>query len=89
MLPNLKICENGWSNFSENLRIVALKLLELTRFLLPNISIYFYFVGYWGSVVTEGDFFVNSPFIDISNVEYYYDLKLRLICVIFISKKKL
>ena len=23
MLPNIKTCENGWSNFSENLRSVA------------------------------------------------------------------
>ena len=42
--------------FSENLRIVALKLLELTRFLTPNISIYFHFVRYWGSVVIGGNF---------------------------------
>ena len=40
MLPNIKTCENRWSNFSENLRIVDLKLLELTRFLSPNLSIY-------------------------------------------------
>ena len=35
MLPNINTCENEWSNFSENLRIVALKLLELIRFLSP------------------------------------------------------
>ena len=28
MLPNIKTCENGWLNFSENLRIVALELLN-------------------------------------------------------------
>ena len=39
MLPNIKTCENGWSNFSETVWIVVLKLLELTRFLSPNISI--------------------------------------------------
>ena len=33
MLSNVKTCENGWSNFSENFRIIVLKLLELTRFL--------------------------------------------------------
>ena len=43
-LPSIKTCENGWSNFSENLRIVALKLLELTLFLSPNLSIYDYFL---------------------------------------------
>ena len=35
-----KNVQNGWSNFSENLRIVALKLPEFTRFLSPNPSIY-------------------------------------------------
>ena len=29
-------------NFSENLRIAALKLLELTRFLSPYLTIYTY-----------------------------------------------
>ena len=32
MLPNINTCENGWSNFSANLRIVSLKLLELNQF---------------------------------------------------------
>ena len=39
MFPNIKTCRNRWSNFSANLRIVSLKLLELTRFLSPNQSI--------------------------------------------------
>ena len=38
MLPNINTIENVWSNFPENLRIVALKLLELTRYLSPNLS---------------------------------------------------
>ena len=46
MVPNIKTNENGRSNFSENLRTVALNLLELTRFASPNLSIYFNFV--WG-----------------------------------------
>ena len=33
---------------SDNLRIVALKLLELTRFLSPNLQIYFNSAGCWG-----------------------------------------
>ena len=41
MFPNINTCENGWSNFFENLIIVALKLLELTRFGSQNQSIYF------------------------------------------------
>ena len=40
MCPNIKTCENGSSNFSENLRIVAQKSIELTRFLSPNQSIH-------------------------------------------------
>ena len=37
MLPNINTCENGWSNFSANLKVV---LLELTQFPSPNLSIY-------------------------------------------------
>ena len=44
MLPNINTCENGWSNFSANLRVVSLKLIELTQFAWPNLSIYFNFV---------------------------------------------
>ena len=44
MLPNMSTCENGWSKFSENLKIVILKLLELTRFASPTQLIYFHFV---------------------------------------------
>ena len=39
------------SRIKEKKRIVALKLLELTRFASPNQSIYFDFVRCWGSVV--------------------------------------
>ena len=51
MLKNMNKCENGWSNFSENLRIVALKLFELTRFLSPNQFILMLYGVNWGSVV--------------------------------------
>ena len=40
MLPNINTCENRWSNFSANLRVVSLKLLELSQFAWPNLSIY-------------------------------------------------
>ena len=39
-LPNTKTCRNERWNFSDNFRMVVLKLLVLTRFLSPNISIY-------------------------------------------------
>ena len=32
MLPNIKTDENGWSNFWENLLVVAIKLIELSQF---------------------------------------------------------
>ena len=48
MLPNINTCENRWSYFSENLRVVAMKLLELTQFASPYLSIYFNFLHCWG-----------------------------------------
>ena len=49
MLPkfNINTCENGCWYFSENLRIVALKLFKLTRFASLNLSIHFNFVWWW------------------------------------------
>ena len=44
MLPNVNTCENGWLNFSANLRVLWLKLLELTQFACPNLSIYLNFL---------------------------------------------
>ena len=32
ILSNINTCTNGWYYFSENLKIVALKLPELSRF---------------------------------------------------------
>ena len=50
-LPNINTFENECWYFLENLRIVVLKLLELTQLTSPKISIYFNFVWRWGSVV--------------------------------------
>ena len=36
MLLNIKTFKNGWSNFSENLRIVRLKVVEIKVFLSPK-----------------------------------------------------
>ena len=36
MLPNINTWENLWSNFSSNVRVLTLKLLELTQFASPN-----------------------------------------------------
>ena len=46
-----KTLENESWYFSENFRIVALKLLELTQLTSLKISIYFNFVWRWGSVM--------------------------------------
>ena len=63
MVPNIKTSENERSNFSENLRVIALKLLELTRFASLNLSIYFNFVWCWVHC-DRGRFSVRSPFIE-------------------------
>ena len=31
MLPNINTCENGWSNFSENLRIARVNSIRITK----------------------------------------------------------
>ena len=37
LLANIETCGNLWSNFPENPRVVAIKLLELTQIASPNI----------------------------------------------------
>ena len=46
----MKTCENKWLNFSENLSVVTIKLLELTQLASPILSIYFNFVLCWGQL---------------------------------------
>ena len=41
MLPSIKTSENWWESLLVTLRATALKLLELTQFASPNLSIYF------------------------------------------------
>ena len=59
MLRNINTFEIESWHFSENLKIVALKLLELTPLTSPKISIYFNFVWRCGSVVMST--FLNYP----------------------------
>ena len=62
MLPNINTCGNGWSNFSPNLRVVSLKLLKLTQFAWPNLSIYFNFLcAVPRDDVTESTRFLMRP----------------------------
>ena len=72
MLPNINTCENEWSNFwmgengcSANLTVVSLKLLELTQFAWPNLSIYFNFVCAVprDDVVESSRFLMTQPVI--------------------------
>ena len=62
-----QICgtQNRWSNFSENLRIVTLKLIKLTRSEEPNQSIYLNFVWCWGPLYSR-PFSMHCPFIEKS-----------------------
>ena len=55
MLPNIKRCKDLLANFSENLRVVVIKLFELTQIASPNPSIYFSFARCWGKVGVRCD----------------------------------
>ena len=55
--------------FRRKFWIVALKLLKLTRFLSPNLSIYFNFVRWWVRC-DRGRFSVHSLFIEKSMVVF-------------------
>ena len=59
MLRNMNTCENERSNFSANLRVVSLKLLKLTQFTWPNLSIYFNFL----CAVSRDDVIENTRFL--------------------------
>ena len=59
MLPNINTCENGWPNFSANLRVVSLKLHELTQFAWQNLSIYFNFL----CAVPRNNVIESTPFL--------------------------
>ena len=65
MSPNIKTHENGWSYFSENLRVVAIKLLELTQFASPYLSNYL--ILYGAEVLYDKGWFpMHSLFIEKS-----------------------
>ena len=94
MSPNIKACENGWSNFSEILSVVAMKLLELTKFATLNLSIYFNFIRCCG-LLWCWNFKTGNPFT--VNLYEVYDLSLhgvynvhtlRLHCVYIASAQR-
>ena len=63
-----KICENGWSNFSENLRAVAIKVLESSIRITKSINLVLIYTVL-GSVVILTFLHwppVHSPFIEKS-----------------------
>ena len=55
------------SNFLENLRIMTLKLLELTQFAAQNLSVYLNFILCWRSVMMLT--FLNKPPVDSPLIE--------------------
>ena len=59
-LPNINACENGRSNLSANLRVMALKMLELTLFASINLSIYFNFLRAVVSDDIKGSFLIDE-----------------------------
>ena len=65
MLPKINTCENGWSNFSANIRVMSLKLLELAQFAWPNLWIYFNFLCAVprDDVIESNHFLMRSPVI--------------------------
>ena len=67
---NINTCENGWSNFSANLRVVALNFLELTQFSWLNLWIYFYFscAVRCGNVMKRTRSLMRPPVINFSNI---------------------
>ena len=69
--PNIRrICENGWS---ANLRIVVIKLFELTQCASPNLSIYFNFVRCLGSIMIKGEFRAQSSSRDVHEYANRFD----------------
>ena len=60
MLPNINTCENEYSNFSATLRVVAIKLLEITKLASPKPSIYFNFVRCSGVRHDKGQFSLRN-----------------------------
>ena len=61
MLANVKICENGLANLSENLKDVEIKLLEMTRFATNQFSLILHVFGVRCDRVKFSE---NSPFIE-------------------------
>ena len=69
IFPNIKTCENGLSNFSENLTIVQLKVVEITRFLSPkpiNLQLFTFILYGFVVLCDHRRFSVLSPFIEKS-----------------------
>ena len=88
MLRNIKTCENGWSNFSENLRSIALKFLESYHQIYKFTVIYFNLVQCPRSEVRcDVDIFKLTARAQSINREAY-DLTNNKFNVFFFSLKK-
>ena len=78
MLPNIKTRENGWLNFSENLRIVSLKLHRVNSLLITksiNLQLFTLILYGFGLRCDRRRFYVNSPFIkkSLTANNYFHD----------------
>ena len=88
---NIRTCKNGWLNFLDNFNIMALKLLQLTQFLSPNLSIYSYLLQFsfvlGGSLCSKVIFPSHTIYREVYNIYiclviYYIYI---YICYIFSS----
>ena len=74
MLQNIKTCENVGSNFSENLKIVALKFVEITRLLSPksiNLQLFTWILHYVRGFVVILTF-LNTDCLICINIKPYH-----------------
>ena len=69
MLPNMKTFENGWSNLSEYLRVVAIKLLEFELNSHHQINQFTLILNSVGIRCERGRFLVHSPFKEKSMIQ--------------------
>ena len=89
MLANINICENGWSNFSANLKVVSLKLLKLTQFAWSTLSIYFNFLcAVPRNDVTESTRFLMRPPVIIPPWLWLFNFRPQISSINRVAEKR-
>ena len=82
MFPNIKICENGWSNFSENLRMVGIKIarvksISITKSIIKlNLNCSVEVCG------DRGRFSLHSLFIEKFMLQFVFKYKFHSILAV-------